>query len=125
MEAILIDTNIIVGRTRKQPLALAAIARNEGRTFVICDVVLAEVLGGARNRAEHDSIFRELTTQFHILPMTMEVSTHFRHLMATTAREHGVHFADYLIAATALAHDCALLTLNRKHFKAIKGLSLA
>ena len=33
--------------------------------------------------------------------------------------------ADHLIAATALAHDVPLLTLNTKHFKGIRGLKLA
>ncbi len=112
METLLIDTNIIVGRMRLQPAALSALERVQGHPLAICDAVLAEILTGARNRAEYDRLLGELNTHFHSLPMVAEVSTHFRTIMATTAREQGVHFADYLIAATALAHDCALLTLN-------------
>ena len=41
------------------------------------------------------------------------------------ARDLGVHFADLFIVATAMAHDCFLLTLNQKHVKGIKGLKLA
>jgi len=125
METVLIDTNIIVGHLRKDPAANSAIARMDGYTFVICDAVLAEVLAGSRNQAEFDRLHSELTSNFHILPFTMEVSGYFREIVRTTARERGIHFADYLIAATALAHDCPLLTLNKKHFTPINGLKLA
>ena len=125
MEAVLIDTNIIIGRIRKESRALSALARVDGTTLVVCDAIVAEVLSGVRNRAEYDATFREISQQFHSLPLTMEVSRHFRDIMGYHARDNGVHFADYLIAATAIAHDVPLLTLNTKHFKGIKGLKLA
>ena len=125
METVLIDTNIIIGRVRNEPRALTALAKVEGSSLVICDAVLAEVLSGARNKTEYDATFRELNQQFHSLPFTMVVSRHFRDIMGYHARDKGVHFADYLIAAIAIAHDVPLLTLNTKHFKGIKGLKLA
>lgn len=125
MEAVLIDTNILIGRIRKEPKAIAALESVGGLQVVLCDVVVAEVLAGTRNKQEYDTTHRELTTQFHVLPFTMEVSEHFRSIIAHEARELKVHFADQLIASTAMAHGCALLTLNKKHFKGIKGLKLA
>ncbi|MEO5585826.1 MAG: PIN domain-containing protein [Flavobacteriales bacterium] len=107
------------------PRAIAALEKVAGQQLVLCDVVVAELLAGVRNRAEYNATHRELNKQFHILPFTMEVSQHFRGIMAQQARDLGVHFADQLIAATAMAHDCSLLTLNQKHFKGIKGLKLA
>jgi len=124
MEAVLIDTSVLVGRMRRQPSAFKASERVADHQLVICDVVLAEILAGSINRAEFERNHRELTTKFHILPFTMEVSLHFRRILAGTAPSQRVHISDHLIAATALAHDVAILTLNTKHFKGINGLRL-
>ena len=91
---------------------------------MICDVVLAEILAGARNKAEFARHHAELTANFHILPFTMEVSLKFRDIIAHIAPQHDVHLADHLIAAIAMAHGVPLLTLNKKHFSKIKGLDL-
>ena len=125
METVLIDTNILIGRARREPRSLSALSRVDGSALAICDTVMAEVLSGVRNRAEFDATLRELDQHFHSLPLTIEVSRNFRAIIAHHARDHGVHFADYLIAATAIAHNVPLLTLNTKHFKGIKGLKLA
>lgn len=125
MEAVLIDTSILVGITRNEPAADAALARIKGARQVICDVVLAEMLDGARNEAEHDRFFKYFTSTFEILPLTMEVSLCFRGILNASGKERGKHLADHVIAATALAHDIPLLTLNKKHFKGVKGLQLA
>ncbi|MFN9324932.1 MAG: type II toxin-antitoxin system VapC family toxin, partial [Flavobacteriales bacterium] len=69
--------------------------------------------------------FAHLSSNYHVLPFTMEVSMHFRELTKGAWKHRGAHISDHLIAATAMAHDCALLTLNRKDFEPIKGLKLA
>ncbi|MBL0127803.1 MAG: type II toxin-antitoxin system VapC family toxin [Flavobacteriales bacterium] len=125
METVLIDTSILIGRMRREPAAFLASDRVHGASFVICDVVLAEILAGARNRTEYERHHAELTSNFHILPFTMEVSQRFREILKHFAPEHHVHLADHLIAATAMAHDLPLLTLNKKHFTPLKGLKLA
>jgi predicted nucleic acid-binding protein len=125
MEAILIDTNVLLGRMRRQPEAFRIFERVDEQQPVICDVVLAEILAGARNQKEFEKHHHELTTNFHILPFTMDVSKHFRKILSEIAPHHDVHLSDHLIAAIAIAHDVPLLTLNTKHFKGIKGLQLA
>ncbi len=52
METVLIDTSIFIGRMRREPAAFTASERLAGSQPVICDVVLAEILAGARNKAE-------------------------------------------------------------------------
>jgi predicted nucleic acid-binding protein len=59
-----------------------------------------------------------------VLPLTMEVSACFRKILENVMLGRDIHFADHLIAATALAHNVPLLTLNKKHFTSIKGLHL-
>lgn len=125
METVLMDTSILVGRMRRDPAAFAASDRAKENALVICDAVLTEILAGDCNRAEYERHHAELTSNFSILPFTMEVSQRFREILKHIAPEHQVHLADHLIAATAMAHDAALLTLNKKHFMPIKGLRLA
>lgn len=125
METVLIDTSILVGLARNEAAADAALARVDDALQVICDVVLSEMLDGARNEAEHDRFFTYFNKSFEILPLTMEVSLRFREILRSTGKDRGKHLADYLIAATAIAHGVPLLTLNTKHFKGIKGLQLA
>jgi predicted nucleic acid-binding protein len=124
MEAVLIDTSILIGRMRTQSAAFEAYDRLQGATPVLCDMVVAEVLDGARNKAEHERIWSDLHGGFHVLPFTMEVSLLFRELSRQHDLMRGGRFGDLLIAATAMAHGCALLTLNRKDFEGIKGLKL-
>lgn len=124
MEAILIDTSVLIGLTRGEPAADVALKRIAGSQQVLCDVVLSERLDGARNEAEHDRMFAYFNRTFQILPFTMEVSPKFREIVRTSGKDRGSHLGDHLIAATAMAHDVPLLTLNKKHFTPIKGLKL-
>ncbi len=124
MEAVLIDTSVLIGRFRREPRSMAALERVEGSGFVLCDAIIAEVLAGTRNKAEYAATKDELFSKFHVLPFTMEVSKCFRKILDELASGKDVHFADQLIAATALAHDVPVLTLNKKHFTGIKGLKL-
>ena len=121
MATVLIGTNIFIGRFRKEPREIAALARVQGCSLVLCDAVGAELLSGTRNRREYDAFWKELSQQFHLLPFTMEVSFAFRGILGHHARQQGVFLADYLIAATAIAHGVLLLTLNAKHFKGSRG----
>ena len=124
MEAVLIDTSILIGRFRREPKAMAALEKVEGSTLALCDAIVAEVLSGTRNKNEFMATKQELFSNFHILPLTMEVSIHFRKILDALSHGKDIHFADQLIAATALAHNVPLLTLNKKHFMGIKELEL-
>ena len=124
MATVLIDASILIGRTRGQQSARDAIARLDGHVPVLCDVVLGEVLVGARSRKEYDELYKYLTKTYQKLPFTMEVSERFAELL--TGEERLLHgkLSDFLIAATALAHNALLLTLNRKDFEKLKGVRL-
>lgn len=45
-------------------------------------------------------------------------------LIRNHAHTDGLRLADALIAATCIEHELYLLTINRKHFRAIDGLKL-
>ena len=104
---------------------MAALTTIGNADLLLCDAIVAEVLAGTRSKVEYASTKRELFGQFHVLPFTMEVSSAFRKILENISLGRDVHFADQLIAATAIAHNVPILTLNRKHFTGIEGLQLA
>jgi toxin FitB len=57
--------------------------------------------------------FREITVDRQIAERAGRIS-----------RESGTRLPDALIAATALEHDLAIVTRNRKHFEPIRGVRL-
>lgn len=122
MEAVLIDTSVLIGRFHREPRALAALERIGDAGLLLCDAVVAEVLACTRNKAEYATTKRELMAHFHVLPLNPEVSQSFRTILDNVQLGRDIHFAEQLIAATAMDHDVPLLTLNTKHFK---GLRLA
>lgn len=124
MATVLIDSSVIIGLARMEKAAWEAKERLEGHEAVVCDIVVAEVVAGARNQREGEHWYAHLSSNYHVLPFTMEVSLHFRELIQSAWKHRGAHISDHLIAATALAHDCSLLTLNRKEFAVVKGLEL-
>lgn len=62
--------------------------------------------------------------QTDILPVHEAISIQALQLIDTYALSEGLRSADALIAATALIHNLALLTANRKHFAAIASLEI-
>lgn len=124
MAQVLIDTSVLIGMTRKQQAARDATERVAGMEPVLCDVVIGEILVGARSRKEYDDLYKYLTKTYRVLPFTVEVSERFNALVMSGERLTHGHLSDYLIAAIALAHDAHLLTLNRRDFGRLGGLKL-
>jgi len=124
MATILIDSSVLIGRARGQEAARDAIAKLAGHTPVLCDIVLGEVLIGSRNRKEYDELHNYLRKTYGKLPFTVEVSERFQELLTGKERLLHGHLSDHLIAATAIAHNTPLLTLNKKDFAKLEGLKL-
>jgi predicted nucleic acid-binding protein len=86
-------------------------------------VTQAELYYGALNKAELQKIKRHLSL-LHQLPLNTSISHTFLQLMETYALSHKLSIPDAFIAATALAHDMELYTLNAKDFHFIPDLKL-
>ena len=95
----------------------------EQRRMTLSTVVLFEVLSGAGDTQR--KFWKEFLHGAIRLPFderTAEIAANlFREL-----RQKGIRLesSDVFIAATALANDLPLATLNRKHFESIDGLKL-
>ena len=124
MEPVLIDTSVIIGVLKQHDNALKLADQVKGRPKAVTDGVIGELLAGARNKQEFVVLLRHLQDNFIWLPANERSSNLFRNILLKYGPHRGVHLVDYQIAATAMAHDVPLLTLNKKHVAFIEGLVL-
>jgi predicted nucleic acid-binding protein len=88
-----------------------------------CGVVLYELLQGIKNQREEVLVQNAFQALSH-LEMTRELWISAGRLSAQL-RSNGIMlpFSDIVIAAIALEHECAVLTIDR-HFEAVPGLTI-
>lgn len=114
---IALDTSIVVDHLRNERAAVDLMEQvvGDGEQIVVSEIVRFEILVGVRSR-ERGNVERFFTT-LDWLPVD-EATVR---LAADLAREFrashsGIDTADYLIAATAIRMNAALLTKNVRHF---------
>ena len=115
---ILADSNIIIEYFRSRNSELSE--KIDSMDIAVCGVIRTELLQGARNDKETDSLLEALNT-FDTLPGD-EYDWDGIGFMLQTMRSHGYTFplADAIIAFTAIKYDIPLWT-GDKHFKFIQG----
>jgi predicted nucleic acid-binding protein len=124
----LVDANVLSEATKPNPdpRVVAWLRRNE-RSIVVDPVILGEIrfgillLARGGRRAQLESWFEQGIRRIECLPWDSAVGIRWAQLLANL--RHGgrpMSIKDSLIAATALAHDLALATLNQRDFKPAK-----
>jgi predicted nucleic acid-binding protein len=121
----LVDTSVLIAAER----GARAFAPEE--EHAIAAITAAELLHGVHRASAAERVRREafvegLLAQVPVVPFTLAVARVHARIWAELAakgRVRGAH--DLLIAATALALDWPLLTLDRHGFARIRGLRLA
>lgn len=121
----LVDANVLSEATKPNPDSRVVewLRRNE-RSIVVDPIILGEVrfgillLAPGTRRTELESWFEQGVSRIQCIPWDSAVGMHWAQLLADL-RRHGkpMSIKDSLIAATALAHDLALVTLNQRDFK--------
>jgi predicted nucleic acid-binding protein len=115
--SVLLDSDIVIEilRSRDQEiLALWNALANSGSEILFSPVTGAEVWAGARPS--------ELQTITGFFPMLTCAQADYRigklagDLIRQFGKSHGLKIGDALIAATAIQHQAALWTRNRKHY---------
>lgn len=120
---VLCDTNILI-EFYKNRIPVTQELRHLGQNQLAISIVTqAELYYGALDKAELQKIKHHLTL-LHRLPIDVPISNTFLHLMENYSLSHKLSLPDALIAATALAHDIELYTLNEKDFNFISTLKL-
>jgi tRNA(fMet)-specific endonuclease VapC len=128
---ILIDTSVLVADERGRLDLRAWLAARETESFGISAVTLSElwvgVLRSTRGprRAAREAYVRGVVDAYPVLPFDALVAESHARLwadLASRGRLIGAH--DLLIAATAVASDHAVATLNVAEFGRIRGLEV-
>jgi len=122
--AVVIDACIFIKHWRSKNRANTLLTELlQHRTAHVSAVAKYEVLIGADEREmdEWYQIFENIT----VLPFDDVAVDAARMIYRQLKQENKlIDISDILIAATAIAHDYPLATLNRKHFERIRGLRM-
>ena len=124
-EMIVLDSSILIDFFRKKRKEKSAFFNltEDHSSFAISVITYFEILVGCSDAVQ--DYWRELVQDFTILPLSgdcIDVAVAIdRDLRKKNKR---IDLPDLLIAATAVAHDLPLATLNRRHFERIKSLRI-
>jgi tRNA(fMet)-specific endonuclease VapC len=125
--AYLLDTNVWVALLRGRDAMLALrIKQAPAGDVLLCSIVKAELLHGARRSADagkNTALIERLVTPHKSLPFDDAAAERYAVIRAALESKGlpiGSH--DYLIAATALANGCVLVTHNTSEFSRVPGL---
>jgi tRNA(fMet)-specific endonuclease VapC len=120
-ELILCDSNILIDVYRGVEETIKQITELGNERFVISAVTAAEVLFGARNKAELQKIKKDIAN-VQILEINEDISALFVKLVSDYTLSHKLAIPDAIIAATALSYKLPLFTHNQKDFRFISGI---
>lgn len=122
---VAVDTCVLIEFLRardKSKTMYAGFARNAVPLFISA-IVLFEVRAGLN--AYNQECLLGLLRKTVCLPFDMRTAEIAADLSKTLRKSRiQVESSDLFIAATAIAHELPLATLNRKHFERIEGLIL-
>lgn len=122
-ELVLCDTNILIELSKNNAEIIRVLKRIGSANIRISAITAGEFLFGALNKVELIKIKRavESVSIIHPDPVISDLALN---LIERYALSHNLDVPDAFIAATAIALDIPLYTLNLKHFKYINGLKL-
>ncbi|MEQ8906156.1 type II toxin-antitoxin system VapC family toxin [Ekhidna sp.] len=118
---VLCDTNILIEFYKENQEILKNLESIGQENIAVSIVTVGELLFGALNKKELKQINKDLS-HLHTFNISDSVGEVFTRLMTEYTLSHNLGLPDGLIAATAIAEDIPLYTLNMKDFKFIKGL---
>ena len=114
---ILLDTNILIDvlRNRGSRRDLLADLVEQGHTLATSTINVGEIYAGMRSHETTDT--DRLMRSIESYPITPAIARHAGMLKFSYSQK-GKTFSlpDMIVAATALAHGCSLMTDNRKDF---------
>ena len=120
-----VDSCLLIEYFRVKDKSKTFLARliREGRQMGLSTIVLFEILAGAN--ADQRNYWKDFLHNTVRLPFDERVAGFAADLFRELRRKNrNSEPCDLFIAATAMAYDLPLATLNRKHFEPIEGLKL-
>ncbi len=127
MEAnrMVVDTSIFIDylRSKKKSDTIFLNLPDDSEIFISA-ITLFELLMGATTESKWEEI-KKLTEDIPVLGLSEKIATLSAKVYHDLRRSNKViEYRDIFIAATALANDLPLLTLNNKDFKRVKDLKV-
>lgn len=126
MDAIILDTNIVSYIMKNHPLAKPYRHHLEGKTLAISFMTVAELFEGAfRLRWDAGKIekLKAEIKNYLVIPYSPHVCEIWGKVRAAR-KSQPIAVDDAWIAATALAHNCPLVTHNANDFSGIGDLTI-
>ena len=118
----LVDSNVLIDVSRGNAAAIKYVdALNE--PWLLSQVTALELIVGARDKRDL-AVIDGFLSLYSIVPLSEGIGKRAYELLKVYAKSHGLHVFDSLIAATAIENGFTLLTLNRKHYRMIDGLTI-
>lgn len=119
MNGILVDTNVLI-EVWRNPGSGPAVLNSSSKW--VNTITYFEFLQGTSLR--HKQKATDFLQNYGHLRLDAATCDTAVELIEKHSETNGLRLADALIAATSLAHDLDLLTLNRRHFQKIANLKL-
>jgi predicted nucleic acid-binding protein len=122
---ILLDSSILIDffRKKEKKNTLLFELTNQDKNLYISTITYYEV--GVGNRKNHYEFWNEFTEYLTVLPFDKVCSDSAIEIYQELIKKNElIDLADLFIGATAITHNIPLATLNKKHFKRIKGIEL-
>lgn len=118
----LLDSDILIEYLRNRPQAIDYIETLEG-DLLISVITVAELIAGARNQAERQSLELFLSA-LEVIPIDYTIARQGGLFRQQYKQSHGTGLDDALIAATAIQSNAQLVTFNRRHFPMIANFQV-
>ncbi len=118
----LLDSDILVEYLRNRPQAIDYVDTLEGN-LLISVITVAELITGARNQVERQSIELFLAA-LEVIPIDYAIAKQGGLFRQQYKQSHGTGLDDALIAATAELTGATLISFNRRHFPMIANFQV-
>lgn len=121
---MLFDTSVLIAHLRGDERATQLLLSVPTADRLASVLARVEIEGGMRSgeRASVAGLFHGM----RLVPVTDAIARRAGEHLRRFRRSHsGIDLVDYVIAATAEAHDVPLMTLNIRHFPMFKDLKPA
>ncbi|RYY15602.1 MAG: type II toxin-antitoxin system VapC family toxin [Cytophagaceae bacterium] len=113
-KTLLLDSDVLIDYLRQRPLAVAYL-RTLPIVPLLSAIVVAELFSGVRDGQERTQL-EAFIRACRVVPVDEQIAMQAGLLRRQYRLSHRPELPDMLIAATALAHNATLVTLNAKHF---------
>ena len=120
---ILCDTNILIEFYKGNSVIISELQEIGLPNLAVSVITSGELFYGAKDKNELSRLKKHLS-HLNQIALDKEITSKFLELLERYALSHKLSVPDALIAATALAQNMSLYTLNLKDFRFIPELQI-